>query len=89
MTNVPAETWEPRQLLEAYGCRWHVEIIFKCWKSKFDFARLFDKKQSMTPARVVISFYLLLIWLTLFFARWYNFFLIAIYQTKGKIVSLL
>lgn len=43
----------------------------------------------MTPARVVISFYLLLIWLTLFFARWYNFFLVAIYQAKGKILSLL
>lgn len=89
ITNVGTETWKPRQLMEAYGCRWHIEIVFKCWKSKFDFANLFDKKQSMAPARVGITFYLLLIWLTLFFVRWYNFFLIAIYETKGKILSLL
>jgi hypothetical protein len=43
----------------------------------------------MTPARVVISFYLLLIWLTLFFVGWFNSFLIAIYKAKGKILSMI
>ncbi|MFQ5606227.1 MAG: IS4 family transposase [bacterium] len=88
ITNVPTEVFTPEQLLLAYGFRWRIEIVFKCWKSKFDFAHLFDKKQSMTPARAVISFYLLLIWLTLFFSKWYNFFLLAVFKAKQKWLSL-
>lgn len=87
ITNVSTQVWTPRQILEVYGCRWHIEIIFKCWKSRFDFASMFDKKQSMTPARVVISFYLLLIWLTLFFARWYHVMLVLVFEQKKKWVS--
>lgn len=87
VTNVPDEVWTPEEMLEVYGYRWHIEIIFKCWKSKFNFANLFDKKQSMTPARVVISFYLLLIWLTLFFARWYHEMMALVFEQKKKWVS--
>lgn len=87
VTNVGAEVWSPKQMMEVYGYRWHIEIIFKCWKSKFDFAKLFDKKQSMTPARAVISFYLLLIWLTLFYARWYHELLLLVFEQKKKWVS--
>ncbi len=88
LTNIDSNWLEPQQLLEAYGFRWRIEIIFKCWKSKFGFANLFDKKKSMTPARAMISFYLLLAWLTLFFVRWYNFFVMAIFQAKAKCLSL-
>ena len=91
VTNVSAEEWTPGEMLEVYGYRWHIEIIFIPIgigrKSKFNFANLFDKKQSMTPARVVISFYLLLIWLTLFFARWYHDLLTLVFEKKKKWVS--
>ena len=75
------------QILEVYGYRWRIEIIFKCWKSKFNFAHLFNKK-SMSPPRAFITFYLLLVWLTLFFVKWHLFFLYHVYQIKGKILSL-
>ena len=88
VTNVEDQIWTPDQILEVYGYRWRIEIIFKCWKSKFDLAKLFDKKQTLCPARVYITFYLLLAWLTLFFVRWYNFFLYHVFQAKGKILSL-
>lgn len=87
ITNVPAEVWAPTEIMEAYGCRWHIEIVFKCWKSKFDFASLFDKKQSMTPARAVITFYLLLVWLTLFYAIWYHELLTLVFEQKKKWLS--
>ena len=87
ITNVPAEAWAPTEIMEAYGCRWHIEIIFKCWKSKFNFADLFDKKQSLSPARAAISFYLLLVWLTLFCARWYHELLILVFEQKKKWLS--
>ncbi|MGB0931089.1 MAG: IS4 family transposase [Chitinophagales bacterium] len=88
ITNVEEEVWAAEQVAEAYTMRWRIEIIFKCWKSKFNFAHLFEKKQSMTPARALISFYLLLAFLTLFFVRWYDYFLNKVYQATGRIISI-
>lgn len=88
VTNVEAKVWTPLQILEVYGYRWRIEIIFKCWKSKFDLVKLFNNKQSLTPARAFITFYLLLCWLTLFFVKWYNFFLYQVYKAKAKILSI-
>lgn len=88
ITNVGNELWSPKEVLQVYGYRWHIEIVFKCWKSKFNFTKLFKNKNSMTPSRVYISFYLLLVWLTLFFVRWFHCLLILIYKSTGKILSM-
>lgn len=88
ITNVSKQLWPPQQVLQIYGYRWHIEIIFKCWKSKFNFTRFFKNKNSMGPPRAYITFYLLLVWLTLFFVRWFHFMLIHIYKSKGRILSM-
>ena len=88
ITNVEEDVWTTGQVAEAYGMRWRIEIIFKCWKSKFNFAHLFENKQSMTPPRALMSFYLLLAFLTLFFVRWYDYFLDKVYQVNGRIISI-
>lgn len=88
VTNVEEEVWTPQQALQVYGFRWHIEIIFKCWKSKFGLVKLFEGKNTLSPPRVYITFYLFLVWITLFFARLYNFYLHHIYKVKGKILSL-
>ena len=88
ITNVEDEVWTAEQVAQAYGMRWRIEIIFKCWKSKFNFAHLFKNKQSMTAARALISFYFLLAFLTLFFVRWYDYFLNKVYQATGRIISI-
>lgn len=87
VTNIPKETLKPKELLEVYGFRWRIEIIFKCWKSKIGLTRLFDK-HSMTAGRVYITFYLFLVWIILFFVKRYNFFLFNVFKQTGKIVSL-
>ncbi|WP_299455450.1 transposase, partial [uncultured Microscilla sp.] len=33
ITNVPKEIWTLEQVIEAYKCRWYIEILFKGWKS--------------------------------------------------------
>lgn len=42
-----------------YGLRWYIEILFKAWKSHFNFKVAFDKK--MTYNRALISIYLILV----------------------------
>jgi hypothetical protein len=89
VTNVGRDTWSWKDLFKAYGFRWRIEVVFKCWKSKFGLQTLFDKKEPMSPARAVITFYLFLLWLTVFFVRWFDYFLRAVYASKEKLVSLL
>jgi Transposase DDE domain len=45
LTNVPtqqlsAQQLSAQQLLEAYSTRWHIEVLFKSWKSYFQLAKL-------------------------------------------------
>jgi hypothetical protein len=40
LTNVPAHHATPQQLLEAYGTRWQIEVLFKSWKSHFQIGQL-------------------------------------------------
>ena len=35
LTNVTADQLSAQQLLEAYSCRWQIEVMFKSWKSHF------------------------------------------------------
>jgi IS4 transposase len=36
---VTPEQLNAQQLLEAYACRWQVEVLFKSWKSHFQLGR--------------------------------------------------
>jgi hypothetical protein len=40
LTNVPAHHATAQQLLEAYGTRWQIEVLFKSWKSHFQVGQL-------------------------------------------------
>jgi len=88
VTNISKEKLEARQIQRLYGYRWRIEIIFKGWKSNFNFNYFFNKKKKFNPPRAIITFYLILIWLSLFFVQWYNFFLVRIFEKKNKILSL-
>lgn len=89
ITNVAPEVWTPQEMLQVYGFRWRIEIVFKAWKSQFKFEKLFKHKQKLSPPRAEITLCLLLIWITLFFVRLFNFFLSQVYQGKQKFVSIL
>ena len=40
LTNVTPEQMSAQQLLEAYSCRWQIEVLFKTWKSHFQLGLL-------------------------------------------------
>jgi hypothetical protein len=87
VTNIPEEILTGEEVAKVYRFRWKIEIIFKVWKSKFDFDKMFDKS-SMSPSRAIITFFLLLTWLTLFFVNLYNYFLIKVYQKTKRFISI-
>ena len=87
ITNIPQKMLNAEQIVKVYRLRWHIEIIFKVWKSKFDFSKMFQKT-SMKPSRAIITFYLLLAWLTLFFVYLYSYFLIKVFNKKKRFISI-
>lgn len=89
VTNVPNHIWTPQQMLKVYSFRWRIEIIFKCWKSNFNFSKLFERKQSIALPRAWITFYFLLIWVTLFFNPLYNFVFARVAKTKQRFISII
>lgn len=89
LTNVPQDVWTPQEMLEVYGFRWHIEIIFKAWKSKLKLQQLFEKKQSMSPPRAWITIYLSMLWILLFFMPIFNYMLVKVYEQTGKWLSIL
>jgi len=89
ITNVKAEVWNFKDILKAYRLRWHIEIVFKCWKSKLDFDKLFNNKEALSPPRVIMTIYLGLIWIILFFVRWYAYLFYKVYDKTGKYLSIL
>jgi Transposase DDE domain len=72
ITNVPAHIWTIQDVSNAYGLRWRIEIIFKAWKSHFNFTEVTNGCKDY----VLILIYTRLIFITLFqvefvrFDRW-------------------
>ena len=56
ITNIPLGILSALQITKVYRFRWRIEIIFKVWKSKFNFDGMFNKT-SMKSSRAIITFY--------------------------------
>jgi hypothetical protein len=61
LTNVPEEIWAAQQIIEAYRCRWFIEIIFKSWKSHLH-SHYTDPDRYAKKISIEIHFYLLFIY---------------------------
>jgi IS4 transposase len=62
VTNVPAEVLSARQVMELYGQRWQIEIIFKGWKSHFNLEAV---SCATTAALLEVAIYGKLLFITL------------------------
>ena len=61
VTNIPFEWFPALTLIQIYGIRWQIEIMFKVWKSIFKI----DTVGKIIPNRAVCILYGRLIWITL------------------------
>ncbi len=88
LTNVGKETWSSQDIANVYRLRWRIEIIFKCWKSCFNIDKLIHR-QCADKNRVECIIYLMLLYMVLFQAGWYEYFHGRIFAKNGKHLSLL
>lgn len=88
VTNVGRQTWSVHQLLQAYGWRWRIETIFKCWKSHFHLTDV-CLKGSMSETMVRVFVFYMLAFITLFWAYAYQYWGDKVYQACGRYLSIL
>ena len=62
ITNVTPDRLDVEQLVQLYGCRWRIEIIFKSWKSHFNLEHV----PTASVIRVLSYIYAMLIFITIF-----------------------
>ena len=73
LTNIPSQWLNGKNIAKLYGLRWHIEILFKSWKSYANFKTLFEKGK-MNLARTKFTIYAVLIELVYLKNVVFNFF---------------
>ncbi len=88
-TNVPSEKLSAKEIFRIYRLRWRIEIIFKAWKSKFNFVKMFAKQQYQLPSRAIIQINLILMTIIIFLTKWYQLLFHLVVAKTGRYLSLL
>ena len=88
-TNIPSSILSAKEIFRIYGLRWRIEIVFKAWKSKFDFVKMFAKQQYQLPSRATIQINLILMTIIMFLTKWYQHLFHLVEQKTGRFLSLL
>ena len=99
ITNIDKEVWGPCEILNAYRVRWHIEIIFKGWKSHLKMEGLVPEAPKANrngekylwryKCRLDSAILMMLIFITIFQVSIYTSLGFKIWQKYGKLVSTL
>lgn len=73
LTNIAQQWLDGKNIAKLYGLRWHIEILFKSWKSYANFKTLFEKGK-MNLHRTKFTIYAVLIELVYLKNVVFNFF---------------
>lgn len=78
ITNVPKKIWTLEEVLLAYRLRWHIEIIYKAWKSSLSMNKKAVHKMNASKCKMI--FYLMLLYAIVNCQVKYSYFYIKIKQ---------
>lgn len=67
ITNIDEQTIEAKDIYELYSLRWHIEIIFKNWKSNFKMVEILNSFKGDDPVKVEMLLYLCLCFMVLIY----------------------
>jgi len=87
VTNVKSNVWDVQSVHNVYNLRWHIEMIFKCWKSKFNFNIFFKHCYGRNPVKPEIILLLVLSWFVLVYVPRFNSCAKAIWKSHHRILS--
>ena len=97
ITNIESKVWSPKEILKAYRLRWHIEIIFKGWKSHLNMEKLVPEAPKANrnqekylwryKCRVDSAILMMLIFITIFQVSIYTSLGLKIWQKSGKLIS--
>lgn len=97
ITNIAPQVWSPMEILKAYRLRWHIEIIFKGWKTHLNMAHLVpeapkanrreEKYLSLYKYRLDSTILMMLIFIIIFQINIYTSLGFKIWQKFGKLIS--
>lgn len=88
LTNVSQELLSAEEAKTAYGYRWHIEMVFKVWKSKFSLQRIVAQSHIIKPVHAQLFFFLFLSYLLLFYIAYFYYFFGRVYHSSSKVLSL-
>ncbi len=99
ITNIDPQVWGPREILKAYRVRWHIEIIFKGWKSHLNMVDLVPEAPKANrnqekylwryKCRLDSAILMMLIFIVIFQVSIYTNLGFKIWQNCGKLISTL
>lgn len=97
ITNISNQVWSPMEILKAYRLRWHIEIIFKGWKSHLNMAHLVpeapkaNRKQEkylcLYKYRLDSTILMMLIFIIIFQVTIYTSLGLKIWQKFTRLIS--
>jgi len=87
ITNVEKDVLNTDQIYSTYNLRWHIEIIFKNWKSNFKLMNFVKTSTGYNPARIEIIIMFYLTWIVLVYKPTFNVYQNLIYKKTNKILS--
>ncbi|NNE33486.1 MAG: IS4 family transposase [Winogradskyella sp.] len=87
ITNMPKELLTVKQVYNYYSLRWHIEMIFKTWKSHFKLDKIFSSCKGKNYAKPELLFYLCMLFLVLIYNPKFNYFQKVVYGKTGKLLS--
>jgi len=87
LTNIESESLTAEQIYELYSLRWHIEIIFKNWKSNFEIDQLIQSSRGSNPVKPELLLYLSLSFMVLIYIPKLNHYHKIIFENHNRHLS--
>lgn len=87
ITNIDKQHYDGQKIFQLYSLRWHIELIFKTWKSYFKLDSIFKSCQGPDKVKPEILLYLCLCFIVLIVNPQFKKYQGIIYSKFGKLLS--